>query len=93
MVEEEKDFIARVVWKDITFLRTKEANPKENWDEILIRWETIGRIKEKDNVLRVCMEQPISHSDLFETMNVPLVQLIPLANVESVEMLSSTKKK
>jgi len=84
---EEDGQIARVVWRDITFYKNRGAKEDENWDQLLLRFETIGRIKEKDGVLRVQSETPIiTDTERFYTEHEPMVQLIPLGCVETVDI-------
>jgi len=89
------DKIAKVIWRDITFIKDREMANDEEWDSALIRWETIGRVMEKDGILRIVMDRPI-HSNIldeFYTTNSPMTMLVPMGNVEEIEILEPAKKK
>ena len=91
----DEDPIARVVWRDITFVKDREMADNEQWDLAMIRWETIGRVMEKDEILRIVMDRPI-HSNIldeFYTTNSPMTMLVPRGNVEEIEYLVPKKKK
>ena len=91
----DEDPIAKVIWKDITFVKDRELGDDEEWDATLIRWETIGRVKEKDGILRIVMDRPL-YTQLFEefmTTNSPMTMLVPKGNIEEIEYLVPKKKK
>lgn len=91
MVEEEL-MIARVVWKDITFFKERDVGDDEDWDKLILRFETIGRIHEKNGILKIIMDRPmVDDGDEFYTTNHAMVQLIPMGVVEKVEVLEPKK--
>ena len=88
-----EDKIARVIWKDITFFRDRDVGDDEDWDNLILRFETIGRISEKDGILKITMDRPMSDDgDEFYTTNHAMVQLIPTGVIEEIEILEPKKR-
>ena len=78
----EEEQLARVIWRDASFIKDLFIEDYENWNDLLICWETIGWIKEKDGILCITVHRPVSKA-LIESSCIPCTSIYILLIVFS----------